>query len=206
MKLALSSEKNAEILSVTGPIVAHDVNVLRAGIQKILKTGKNKIVLELVQSESVPAEVLRTIASIDLIARELSGRIVLAGITPGLRTRIDAFAQPPTILCFETRAQAIEFLTAPPKPEVGPEESKPAESELKLQADFSNLRERVAELERRNKLLEEQVVRTTIARRAPPNEAVYLAKIRNLEAKIQEFLATPPPTSPAPASAAAPKA
>ncbi len=196
MKLALSSEKNVEILSVSGPIAEHDVKVLRAGIQKILKTGKNRIILELLACDSLPSEVLRTLATFDIIARELSGRIVLAGIGSTLKTKIEVFAQPPVILCFETRAQAIDFLTTPPKPEAVPEAQKPATPDPQLQAEFANLRARVAELERRNKLLEEQVVKTTIERRKPASEAIYLDKIRALEAKIQEYLTAPPVAAP----------
>ncbi len=202
MKLALSSEKNVEILVAQGPIVAHDIQVLRAGIQKILRTGKNKIILELPGSDELPSEVLRELATFDIVARELAGRIVLAQVSPLLKSKIEVFAKPPVILSFETRPQALGFLNAPPPPEVMPEAAKPAESDTHL-LEFSNLKAQVAELERKNKALEEQIVVTTLKRRMPGDEAVYLEKIKTLEAKIEALLTAAPAPAAAPAAAPA---
>ena len=45
MKLELSAQDGVSILTVTGPIDQHKFKVLKAGIVKLFKDGKNKIVL-----------------------------------------------------------------------------------------------------------------------------------------------------------------
>jgi hypothetical protein len=83
-----------------------------------------------------------------------------------------------------------------------PEAAKPAESDTHL-LEFSNLKAQVAELERKNKALEEQIVVTTLKRRMPGDEAVYLEKIKTLEAKIEALLTAAPAPAAAPAAAPA---
>lgn len=210
MKVALSNERGVEILSVTGSVVDHDAKILRAGVTKILKTGKNKIVVELGTPEvdqEFSSEALREMAAFDVLARELSGRLVLAGISPALRVKIEAFAKPPIVLCFATRKEALDFLTTPPaptkaEPPLPVAAGAPTDSgELtSLHEEQNALKARLLQLEAENKTLQEQVVLATIARRAPANEEVYQEKIGNLEAKIEKML-----KEAAEASAAAPK-
>jgi anti-anti-sigma regulatory factor len=116
VKIALSQERGVDILSVTGTVVVHDAKVLRAGISKIFRTGRNKIVIELSASQDVSLDALREIAAFDALARELSGRIVLAGVSPAVKTKIDSFAQPPLIVCFASRKEAVDFIIKPPVP------------------------------------------------------------------------------------------
>jgi hypothetical protein len=216
VKIALSNERGVEILSVTGPVVDHEAKILRAGITKILKIGKNKIIVELggtpAANQDFSSDALREMAAFDVLARELSGRLVLGGVSPALRVKIEAFAKPPVVLCFATRKEAIDFLTAPPTPakaETAPPAAAatsligaPAESgELASLHDEQNaMKTRLLQLETENKTLQEQVVLATIARRAPANEDTYQEKIGHLEAKIEKLL-----KEAADAAAAAPK-
>lgn len=199
MKLKLTHEKGVEILSASGAIVDHESKVLRAGISKILKTGKNKILLELPESPDLSSAVIREIAAFDVLARELSGRIVLSGVSPALRAKIEAFAQPPVILCFESKAKAFDFLLGPPKadPVVAavPAPTSASTEELdKLKSEDRLLRSHLHALEQENKRLKEQVVKTTLARRPPSDEADYARRISYLEGKLQKVLEeTAPP-------------
>jgi anti-anti-sigma regulatory factor len=215
LKLALTAEKSIPILTATEGITEHDVQVLRAGIIKLLKSGKNKIILEVPDLDSMPSEVIRELSSFDIAARELSGRLVVAGVSTGLKTKIEVFAKPPIILTFETRAKAIEFFLTPPKPEipatapgVAPAAgavapgSLPPEAEA-LKAEQNSMKQRLHDLEAENKLLKEQIILATIARRQPRDEVAYLEKIQLLEGKIEKLL-TETPVAPAAAPAAAP--
>jgi anti-anti-sigma regulatory factor len=200
VKLKLTHEKGVEVLSASGPIVDHESKVLRAGISKILKTGKNKIILELPASPDLSTGVIREIAAFDVLARELSGRIVLSGVTPGLKTKIEAFAQPPVILSFESKDKALEFFAAPAVPETSaaPAQLSPERLEEleKLKSEDRLLRSRLHSLEQENKRLKEQVVLTTIARRPPSDEADYARRISYLETKLQKILEeTAPPAA-----------
>lgn len=212
MKIALSSEKNVAILSVSDTVDDREIQVLRAGIKKILGSGKNRIVLELQGTQDLSSDILRELAAFDALARELSGRVVLAGVSATLKTKIETFAKPPLILCFETRAKAIEFLTEPPKPEIPPAavaaaQAAPAPEQLKelqaLQQEQGALRGRLQQLEKENAGLREQIVAATIARRPPADEAQYIDRIQKLEAKTEKLLAD---LTAATAAAAAPKA
>lgn len=200
-----------EILSVTGPVVDLDAKILRAGITKILKTGKNKIVVEFSEPsapQELSANALREMAAFDVLARELSGRLVLGSVSPELRVKIEAFAKPPVVLCFGTRKEAIDFLTAPPtsaKIETPPPaaltgEPAPNAELASLHEEQNALKSRLLMLEEENKALKEQVVITTLTRRAPENEAAYHEKIEGLEAKVAKLL-----EEVAAAEAAAPK-
>jgi anti-anti-sigma regulatory factor len=183
LKIALETVKNIAILRVTEAVTIRDVEILRAGLVKILKTGKNKIILELPANDSLPSEVIRELASFDIMARELAGRLVLAGVTTGLKTKIEVFALPPVILTFESREKAIEFFSLPP----------PSSSD----EEPASLKARLHDLEQENKSLREQIILTTIARRAPTDEPGYREKIVQLEAKIEKLLTEAPPAVPA---------
>jgi anti-anti-sigma regulatory factor len=215
LKIKLESLKNIPVLSVTEEVTKRDVDVLRAGLIKILKTGKNKIILELPSNESLPSEVIRELASFDIMARELAGRLVLAGITPGLKTKIEVFAMPPVILTFENREKAVEFLSTPPAPEAPPSSVvAPAgastaaanndELAAFLRSEQSAFKTRIQELEQENKFLKEQIVQVTIARRPPSDESGYREKIVDLEAKIEKLLTEITLETPPSASGAAP--
>ncbi len=125
MKLTLKAQAGIQILSSTGDINSRDIQVLRAGITQLMKSGKNKIVFEIPDADKLPAEILRELSMLDLLARELSGRVALAGTSPLLRQQIQRFAQPPVIQCFDSAAAAIKHFAdaaaaakqaAPPAP------------------------------------------------------------------------------------------
>ena len=221
MKIALVAEKSIPILTASEGITTHDLQVLRAGVIKLFKSGKNKIILELPNLDSLPGEVIRELSTFDLLARELSGRLVIAGVNAALKTKIEVFAKPPIVLTFESREKALEFLTAPPTPEVPPTTaasttaapSAPgavappvATGEAdELRAEQSSMKQRLHDLELENKLLKEQIILATIARRPPNDEVAYVEKIQTLEAKIEKLL-TEVPVAPAAPAAAAPAA
>jgi hypothetical protein len=117
LKISRSSVNSVEILTITGPITVQESKVLRAGIAAHLKNGKNRIVLELVDAQSLPPEVLKDLAGLDLLARELSGRIVAAGVSQDLRARLALFATPPIIPCFQKREEALKYFVGPLTPD-----------------------------------------------------------------------------------------
>lgn len=218
MKLALTSEKSIPVLTVSEGITEHDIQILRAGITKLFKSGRNKIILEVPGLDSMPGEVIRQLSTFDILARELSGRLVVAGVSQALKTKIEVFANPPTVLTFENRGEALEFFTTP-LPQTVPTATPPApgstaaagavagvgagavnaETEA-LRAEQNSLKQRLQTLEKENKALKEQVVLATIARRVPEDEAAYLQKIQTLEAKIEKLLAEAPVAPAAPAA------
>ncbi len=109
MKLKLEVVRDISVLVAEGPITPENFAILRAGIKKLFKDGKNKIILELPDSGTFTPPILREFATLNLMASELSGSIVLAQIAPLTRAKIEAFSKPPAVRCFTDRTIASEF-------------------------------------------------------------------------------------------------
>jgi hypothetical protein len=198
MKLELKTEKDIQILVVTGPLTEHDIKVLRAGITKLFKSGKNKIILELTDASGLPAEVLRELSVLNLLAREMSGEIVLSNVDAATQQKIKTFAKPPPVLSFPDRASAIESFSPQQEPEA--EGSKALEDKKKeIQAlkeqlrnketsELAKLRKDNAELGAKIKTLEQQLLAMVIERRAPPDAQSYDEKIRSLETQVESLM------------------
>lgn len=118
MKLKLDRYKDVSILAAQGPVDDQNFAILKAGIRKLFRDGKNKIILELPDSSHFTPEILREIAMLNLIAAELSGQIVLADIEPLIRAKIESFAKPPHIRSFAKREEALAFFHPEAKDEL----------------------------------------------------------------------------------------
>jgi hypothetical protein len=205
VKLNLSHHRGVEILSVAGPVSAKEAKILQAGIGKIFRSGKNRIILELEQEQEVPLEVLRELAALDLLARELSGRIVLAGVGDSVRKRIENFAQPPVIPTFRTRQEALQFFenlssgdaedpaavkAAVVAATVDPEQAKAHKEQIRQNelSGLGELRQQITTLENENKMLMEQLQALVIQRKGPPGESASQERIRDLEARLDDLL------------------
>lgn len=116
MKLKLRAENDIQILNVSELDSSKNVDVLRAGITQIFKNGKNRIILELAEAKSVSAELLRELGRLKLLANELAGDIVLSGLDPETKQKIDNFSKPPFAVSFLTTPQAVNYLKELHKP------------------------------------------------------------------------------------------
>lgn len=124
MKLKLEVVRDINVLVASGPIEPANFAVLKAGIKKLFKDGKNKIILELPDSSTLSTAILREFAVMNLLASELAGQIILAEISPLTRAKIESFSKPPIVRCFANRAAAVEFFH--PKTEEAPSTVAPA--------------------------------------------------------------------------------
>ena len=174
MKLTLENQKDVTILSVSGEIAEEGAQVIRAGLTKILKTGKNKIVLRLLDKQELSPDALSEIVQFDALARELAGRLVLAGVSPA----------PKEILRFGKLEEAVAYFSGPETPEehLAPLGKTGPKKRL--------LTEQVMELEEANQELKKLLVLSTLARRPPANEPEYLQQIALLESKLEQALET----------------
>ncbi len=82
--------------------------IVKAGITKFFQNGKNKILLELIDVKGLPDEILRELAMLDLMARELSGRIIILTADVHIKTKVEHFATPPVVPCVATREEAFK--------------------------------------------------------------------------------------------------
>lgn len=202
MKLALEKFKDIHILKASGSITPENFAILRAGIRKQFQDGKNKIILEIPDAQSFPSDILRDLAQMNLIASELSGQIVLAAIDISTRTKIEAFAKPPVVLCFETRERAIEFFYPPETQADAPVAAHGAttavpektadqfKEEIKAQEinTLGVLRKTISDLEAQNKELIIQLAHLVRQRRDPPDLASWQEKVVLLEKTLEETM------------------
>ena len=217
MKITLSRDRAVDILTAAGAIESRDAEVLKVGISKLIRDGKNQIAIEIAEAR-VPMELIRELVSLDLLAREMSGRVVVVTPQKTLRTEIENFARPATLESFETRAAALEYFEklnaaplppipagtsvqpAAPAPAAGAApagEQKNAEDEVKVLREqirerelkeVGELRKTIARLEEENKALLAQLQTLVIERRAPPDEAAYRERVRDLEDKLEKMM------------------
>jgi hypothetical protein len=236
MKLALTREKSIEILTTSGEIEPRDAQILKVGITKLIRDGKNQIAIE-VSQDRLPVDVIRELVALDLIARELSGRVLIVTSAQQVRHEIENFARPATLETVESRVKALEFFEAlnsaplapipvpvapaaappaesPPEkaaaegaaqegtaPETAaPETAAPekvAEEEVKQLREqirdrelkeVGELRKTISRLEEENKALLAQLATLVVDRRAPPDEAAYRDRVRDLEDKLEKLM------------------
>jgi len=203
MDLKLRQLEQYAVLEISGDISAHNLQVLKAGIKKLFHSGKNKIILSLIDATSVEGEVIRELAMLDILARELSGKIVLVSDNDELKDQVKSFAAPPVIPIFSTIEQAVDYLS---KLSDDPEDEESVD-ELKRQLEVKNkeikalearvsmldpreikmLKEINADMKAKLKTLEKQVDDLQKRKVNPPDEAGLLEKITALEKSIKQM-------------------
>jgi hypothetical protein len=194
MKLKLENSRDINILQATGAITSENLAVLRAGIKKLFRDGKNKIVLELPDSDSIAPDVLRELAVLNLLASELAGQIVLAAISPLTRSKIESFSNPPAVRCFDSREKAIQYF----HPSVAEEEAIQDDPDTVLAKkeeirdreinELGDLRKRLVELESENRELHRRIQEIVIARRDPPDLEAWKTRVDSLEKRLIEAI------------------
>jgi anti-anti-sigma regulatory factor len=203
MKLGLRQEDSVAILEISGQVDDHNFQVLKAGITKLLQNGKNRIVLNLADATELKGDVIRELAIIDVFARELSGKIILASGNPELKESVRVFAKPPVIPILSSVELALDyFRKSGPAEEDGEENAElrarleqqdkqiaSLENRLKLQdpAEVKNLRAVNAELKTKVALLEEQVEQLVKEGRQPVEAEGFLEKIEALEDTVKRL-------------------
>lgn len=205
MKLTLALKEGVSILAITGAVDMQNFAILKAGITKIFRDGKNRIALDLTGVEKLDTEVIREIAILDILARELAGRIALIIGTPDLKQHIVSFSRPPIVPIFDSEAQMLDFFRKEGKEEA--EEPLDNTKELKkvlkvkdqeiesLQAQLKQLdpseltkaREEAARFQVLNKELTQQLKEMMLDRRRVKSEDVKTDKIAALETELKEL-------------------
>ncbi len=211
MKLKLSQEKKVTTLEVTEDITFQNVSVLKAGVVKLLQTGKNRIILNLSGVQAVPMDVIQEIIKLHLTATELGGEIVLVGKGDLVKQAIVSFAKPPPIRYFSTPNAAMEALVETGDAKL-PKGTLASETELlkneikKLQTENESLRAKLqgkkaddikaiqkenAEIKKEMLRMEQEVTRLQKERKKPFDSASMQQRIDELEATLLQVQAQP---------------
>jgi anti-anti-sigma factor len=79
MLLNLQKQGNAHVLEVSGDVDAKGAAILRAGITKLMKSGKDRIIVDFSKAGSIDSTAIRKLGELVELASELMGKIVAAG-------------------------------------------------------------------------------------------------------------------------------
>ena len=200
MKLQLSEHKGVHVLSIDGPIGGHNSMVLKAGITKLFKDGKNRLVLELKHTPELSDATIRELGVMNQFARELAGEIVLVIESDDLRSKIANFGAPTPVKCFATKLDGVDSfknsglkldLLSPKTLEERDNEIKQLKEQLRAKegGELAQLRSENSRLKDEAAVLEDRLEKMIIQRRPPADEKGYLEKGRILEAEIENLLA-----------------
>jgi anti-anti-sigma regulatory factor len=201
----MRQEEGCSILDIQGDIDTHNFAVLKAGLTKLFQNGKNRIVLNILDGENLASEVIREIAILDVFARELSGKLVIASESTTLKSNVLSFAKPPVVGILPSVAKAVEYLKdldalegdeggeslseVTAALEAKTRQISALEAQLKQAsgADAQGLREENAKLKDRLTLLESQVGDLSARRRQPADAEGFLEKIEALEENVRRL-------------------
>jgi anti-anti-sigma regulatory factor len=179
MKVSLRQEDSASILEIQGSIDSHNFAVLKAGLTRLLQNGKNRIVLHLQSPAGLSSDVLREIAILDVFARELSGKLVIASDNIELKKKVESFAKPPLVAFLPSVAKALEYL----KDLDALEGDEGGENLVELQKELEMEKAARASLEARLKLAD-----TSVAQKIRAENAMMKDRVKFLEGQLQELL------------------
>lgn len=179
MKISLRQEDSASILEIEGTIDTHNFAVLKAGLSKLLQNGKNRIVLHLQDPAGLTSDVLRELAILDVFARELSGKLVIASDSLALKQKVEAFAKPPVVAFLPSVTKAVEYL----RDLDTLEGDEGGENLAEVQKELENAKGEVKSLQARLQLADKSGAETLRAENAQLKDRVKL-----LEGQIGEIL------------------
>lgn len=165
-------------------VSVQNVSVLKAGVTKFLASGKNKIILNLVDAKQLAIDVILEIVKLHMVAAELKGEIVLVGQGDMVKQAIISLSTPLPVRYFPNKEAAIRALSEPIAAPV--KEPEPIASGDNLGA----LRAKLAKLETENKSLKSKLATCDVAsaRKLRYENGVFQTQIKAMEEQLR-FLA-----------------
>src|SRR5262245_707314 len=103
MKLKLSAEGEVAILDVLEEVTLENITVLRAGITKLLNSGRQKIVLNLAEAKKLSVETVSEVLKLHQGAPELQNKVVLVGQGELVKQALKSLQPPTPVKYFSTR-------------------------------------------------------------------------------------------------------
>lgn len=204
MKIALRQDSGIAILDISGEVSPKEFTVLKAGISKLLRDGKNKIILNLNDAKTLDSDVIREVAIVDLFARELAGRIIISSTDPDLKTNVLNFSKPPVIPFLASVELALDFFKKMAPDAADSEESAEdlrkaiGAKDKELEAvraqmkaldpgQITKLKGEKAELLAKCRAYEKQIETLLKSRRDPVDASGFLDKILTLEDTVKKL-------------------
>lgn len=201
MNLNLEQKNGAHILKVSGDIDSKGTEILRAGITKLMKSGKDKIILDLSKVGGIDEKLLAEIALLNHLATELNGKVIVAGAPKKFEDTVKKHGNPPPFLVLGSVEEATKLLKQSGQiaEELSPELQQLIRAkDLRIQAlegqialsnpdEMRKLRRENEEIREANRKLEGQLNDFMLERRNPPDAEAALEKIMMLEHNLLEM-------------------
>lgn len=205
MKVSLSTHEGIHVLVIQGPVSVRECAILKAGITKLFKDGKNRIILDVSTLNDLEGPVISELAHLNVVARELSGEIVIGGLNPKLLEKVKSFAKPPVVSYFNKVSEAAQYLkssqtkTPPEDEQTGKRNLKttPAPGDAPPSPAPINPADAVeiSELRRQNQQLLTQISELIKERRIPADREIFEEKLNLIEKRLQTSMAGDKKTS-----------
>lgn len=208
MKLKLKEHNGVSVLEISGEPSLHDLNVLSAGLKKLIASGKVRLVLDVTQSEKVSPAIQIEIVKLHSLATALNATIAFVGKGDLIRSAAQSAGIP--VRYFPTLDAALGSFSTP---EHARTEVKDAYKDMgldalktlhaDLQARNQHLKSKVESLgagdlkkiEAENAFLKKQISRYTARvaelkkyAKEPTTSANFEQKIAKAEAYLEDFL------------------
>src|SRR3989338_935806 len=110
MNLNLEQKGGTHVLKISGDIDLKGTAILRAGVAKLMKSGKDKIILDMSSVGGLHESFVKEITELAKLASELGGKIVIAGAPAGVVSTIKGADNSPPFTLLTGVDEAAEFL------------------------------------------------------------------------------------------------
>ncbi len=213
MKLKLDQQNDIGILEIFEEVSKDNVTVLKAGVSKLFKSGKNKIILNLIEAKQLSMDVVQEIVNLHIVASELNGRIVMVGQGDLVKQVIQNYASPPPLKYYSTVDAALRSFvdeksgtSQQPKEKIDPNDPIGSLKQLiaQLEQENKSLKGKIASLNldevkklkfengaynKQLTIMEEQIKTLTKERKKPFELESLNIKIQQLEEALETFIA-----------------
>lgn len=190
---------------ISGAMDDRSFDVLTAGIKKLLRDGKNRLILELLDTGKLESRFIREIIGLNFLAQELDGQLVVRTEDAQALFWLMHFTRSKSIHFFQKKEDAIKKFEESGTP--NEKEEKPAvELESALQTkdnellilkkqlqdkeggEMGQLRKENAQLKEANTKFTEVVEDLMKKRREPSDITTCQEKVKVLETRIEELV------------------
>ncbi len=218
MKVGLTAKDGISILALSGALDPKTLEVVKAGIRKLFRDGKNKFAINLTGTEGLTNEFIREFCYLNITARELAGEIVLVIGDATARSKVESFSNPKSIAVFPADDDAVKSFTAPPSstglsapggasttvltgdPALDDsmallrgkdDEIKKLKAQLeeKEKGEIGKIKQENSRLKELTKTLEESILKHIEFRRLPVDDQAVKDRVRALEERIKKLAA-----------------
>lgn len=184
MKIRLVREGSVQILSISGPVVGQNIEVLRAGIRKLLNGGHNRIVLEFLSPDELNSAALEGINQLVQMAKKLLGEIAIIypkSPKPNELVVECHLNRESALKHFLSNGRVVSELSA----KITSQENAIEELRKQLRgSETGNYQKEIAALKEENKVLKLRIEEFVQVFRNPQSSQAYAAKVASLQEEM----------------------